>query len=416
MFQIPRLGAVVTAAAIMGLGVPGVVSAGTPVAQAAVSTTACPFHLGALGSNGATGTLFFEVTLIPNNPGRHCVAQVATHVAITPTQAGVAAYTDIDHNPLSFTSNYAFAPGQPDPVDIVGWGNFHCAEPAVPGVLTFTVNGMSETTPVTPNPCNPMGPSFLAAEVVDRVVGLAPTVDGKGYTTADEFGNITTRGDAPALSFVPPAQVDSLFVGVQGVPVGHGVWLVRADGAVFALGGAGFHGSAAAVALAQPMVGMAPTPDGKGYWLVASDGGVFSYGDAHFYGSTGGIHLAQPIVGMAATPDGKGYWLVASDGGVFSYGDARFDGSLGSVILDAPIVGMAADPHGGYWLVAADGGIFGFGGAPFFGSGAGFALVAPVTGMAGTPGAKGYWLVGGDGGVFAFGDAKYFGSGATPST
>jgi hypothetical protein len=380
---------------------------------AGVSTTACPFHLGALGSNGAAGTLFFEVTLIPNNPARHCVAQVATHVVITPTQGGVATYIDIDHNPLSFTSNYAFAPGQPDPVVLVGWGNFHCAEPVVPGVLTFTVNNMSQTTPVIPNPCNSMGPSVLRSEVVDRVVGIAPTVDGKGYTTADEFGNITTRGDAPALS---PLQGNALFVGVRGAPVGHGVWLVGADGGVFALGGAGFYGSAANIALSQPIVGMAPTPDGKGYWLVASDGGVFSYGDAHFYGSTGGVHLAQPIVGMAPTPDGKGYWLVASDGGVFTFGDAHFDGSLGSVLLDAPIVGMAADPQGGYWLVAADAGVFGFGGAPFLDSGTSLPLASPATGMAATPDAKGYWLVGGDGGVFTFGDAQYFGSGATPST
>jgi hypothetical protein len=397
----------------MGLGVPGVVSAGAPDAGAAVSTTACPFHLGPLGSNGATGTLFFEVTLIANNPAQHCVAQVATNVAITPTQGGVTAYTDIDHNPLNFTSNYAFAPGQADPVDQVGWGNFHCAEPVVAGVLTFTVNGMSETTPVNPNPCNSMGASVLRSEAFDRVVGLAPTVDGKGYTTADEFGNVTTRGDAPALS---PLQGNALFVGVHGVPVGHGVWLVDAGGGVFAVGGAGFYGSAANVALSQPIVGMAATPDGKGYWLVASDGGVFTYGDAHFYGSTGGVHLAQPIVGMAPTPDGKGYWLVASDGGVFAYGDARFDGSLGRVLLDAPIVGMAADPHGGYWLVAADGGVFGFGAAPFFGSGNSLALAVPVTGMAATPDANGYWLVAGDGGVFAFGDAKYYGSGATPST
>ncbi len=416
MLGIPRIHAAVITAVVFGLGVPGVLSARAPVAVAAVSSTACPFHLGALGSNGAAGTLFFEVTLIPNNPARHCVAQVATNVAITPTQTGVMAYTDIDHNPLSFTSNYAFAPGQADPVVLVGWGDFHCAEPVVPGVLTFTVNGMSETTPVSPNPCNSMGPSVLRSEGFDRVVGLAPTVDGKGYTTADEFGNITTRGDAPALSFVPPSQLNALFVGVRGVPVGHGVWLVASDGGVFALGGAAFHGSAGNIALSQPIVGMAPTPDGKGYWLVASDGGVFAYGNAGFYGSTGSVRLAQPIVGMAATPDGKGYWLVASDGGVFAFGDARFDGSLGSVLLNAPIVGMAADLHGGYWLVAADGGVFGFGGAPFIGSGSRLALASPMTGVAATPDAQGYWLVGGDGGVFAFGDAGYFGSGATPST
>jgi hypothetical protein len=74
---------------------------------------------------------------------------------------------------------------------------------------------------------------------------------------------------------------------------------------------------------------MAATADGGGYWLVAADGGIFALGTAPFHGSMGGHTLNAPIVGMAATPDGGGYWLVAGDGGIFSFGNAPFAGSRG---------------------------------------------------------------------------------------
>jgi hypothetical protein len=119
------------------------------------------------------------------------------------------------------------------------------------------------------------------------------------------------------------------------------------------------------------MVGMAETTTllGHGYWLVGADGGVFAFGDAGFYGSMGGHFLAAPIVGIVGTTSGNGYWLVAADGGVFAFGDATFHGSLGGMPLNAPIVAMA---HGygslGYLLFGRDGGVFSFGDAPFVGS------------------------------------------------
>ncbi len=124
-------------------------------------------------------------------------------------------------------------------------------------------------------------------------------------------------------------------------------WIAGSDGGVFALGGAGFHGSMGGVHLDQPVVGLAATPDGGGYWEVAADGGVFAFGDAGFHGSMGGVRLDQPVVGLAATPDGGGYWEVAADGGVFAFGDAGFHGSMGGVRLDRPVVGLAATPDGG---------------------------------------------------------------------
>ena len=210
---------------------------------------------------------------------------------------------------------------------------------------------------------------------------------------------------------VVPASLNTLIVDAVATRDGDGMWLVGADGGVYASGDASFDGSLGNVTLQGPIVAMAPTADDQGYWLAAVDGGVFAMGDAQFFGSMGGTHLNQPIVGMAATPDGKGYWLVAADGGVFAFGDATYLGGRGGQPLNASIVGMAATPDGkGYWLVAGDGGIFAYGDASFEGSMGGRPLNASISGMAATRDGAGYWLVGSDGGVFTFGDAHFYGS------
>jgi len=230
------------------------------------------------------------------------------------------------------------------------------------------------------------------------------TADGAVYP----FGNAASHGSAATLALHEP------IVGSGATPDGGGYWLVASDGGVFSFGDAAFHGSLGNTVLNKPIVGMAPTPDGGGYWLVAADGGVFSFGDAAFYGSLGNTVLNKPIVGISSTPDGGGYWLVAADGGVFSFGDAAFYGSLGGKVLNSPVVGIASDPNGaGYWLVASDGGIFTFGDAGFFGSTGGIKLNRPVVGISSTPDGDGYWLVASDGGIFTFGDAGFSGSAAS---
>jgi ribosomal protein L24E len=117
-----------------------------------------------------------------------------------------------------------------------------------------------------------------------QVIGIASSVDGKGYALLTSFGKVFTYGDFTAS------------------------------------------GDESATVLNQPIVGISAHPGG-GYYFVAADGGVFSFGDAQFYGSMGGKTLNKPIVGMAATPTGKGYWFVAADGGIFTFGDAVFYGS-----------------------------------------------------------------------------------------
>jgi hypothetical protein len=385
-------------------------SVGGGTASAALPpVSGCGFHFGPVTEQGAAGTLFFAVTLEPASPAQRCTTLVGFTAALRATGAP---YTNVDNNPLISSEPATFTPGRLPPQLVVGWGRFHCADPAGPGTLTITSAGQQIGIPVAAMTCGGPGSSnsvLLAASVPPiSVVGLAPTVDNKGYLITDQLADVKGLGDGKSL--FPAFQPSAPIVGIQATRSGTGAWLVAADGGVFTSGNATFHGSLGNVHLNAPIVGMASTPDGLGYWLVAADGGVFTFGDAKFHGSLGNVHLNAPIVGMAPTPDGLGYWLVAADGGVFTFGDAAFDGSLGNVVLDAPIVATAAGPHGGYWLVASDGGVFTFGGVPFEGSLGAIHLDAPISAMAATSTGTGYWLLGADGGVFTFGNAGFFGT------
>jgi hypothetical protein len=398
----------------VGLGA-GVVTAGAPGAGASLAPTSCGFHFGTVTQQGATGTVFYSVVLQPLGPAQRCTAVIAFTVSATVAPELVARtgpYTNIDDNPLKAVQTVSFVPGRLPPTLTIGWADFHCADPAVPGRLNFAAGGQTLAVEITPNSCGPAGAPHSRLEslpipVAPSAVGIAPTSDDQGYRTVTQSGAVTAEGNATALN-TPLTRAP--IVAIQSAPTGNGVWLVAADGGVFSYGTAAFHGSLGAIHLNAPVVGAAATPSGNGYWLVASDGGVFSFGDATFHGSLGAVHLNAPIVGMAATPGGNGYWLTAADGGVFAFGGAPFSGSMGSVLLNAPVVGMAAGPHGGYWLAGSDGSVFSFGGVPFEGSMGGTRINAPVSGMAATSSGRGYWLVGADNGIFTFGDARFFGA------
>ena len=237
-----------------------------------------------------------------------------------------------------------------------------------------------------------------------RIPGPAPTARRPGYWLAAADGGVFALGRAGFHGSATSLALHQPVVGVASTPTGMGYWLVAADGAVLAFGDAGFHGSAADLPLSAPVVGIAPTPTGRGYWLVSSDGGVFAFGDARFLGAPGAAAGGRPVVAVASTPSGGGYWVAAADGGVFAFGDARFAGAAAGLVPTARIVGLAPTPTGaGYWLAAADGGIFTFGDAPFLGSATG-ALAAPVVGIGATPTGRGYLVATATGDVRGFGD------------
>ncbi len=222
-----------------------------------------------------------------------------------------------------------------------------------------------------------------------------------------DFGAARFYGSTGAMHLWQP------IVGMAPTVTGRGYWLVARDGGIFSFGDAVFYGSMGGHPLNQPVVAMAATPTGRGYWLVARDGGIFSFGDAHFYGSTGAIRLWQPIVGMAPARTGQGYWLVAADGGTFSFGTAPFYGSMGGHPLGAPITAMSTTRTGhGYWMVGADGAVFAFGDASFHGSAYGDPV--PTVGLAATAAGDGYWIADAAGHVRNYGAAPYLGTISTP--
>lgn len=105
-------------------------------------------------------------------------------------------------------------------------------------------------------------------------------------------------------------------------------------------------------------------PPFAGYSLSGADGRVFALGSATFHGSMGGTLLNQPVVGIIATTDGKGYWEVATDGSVASLSDADQVGSL-------PGIGITVDDVVGITGVAGAAGPILPGVAPSSGPSAG---------------------------------------------
>lgn len=113
------------------------------------------------------------------------------------------------------------------------------------------------------------------------VVDIVATSSGKGYWLVGADGSIRGYGDAKAVSATP---VDLKAPIVSATALGPGLVLAGADGAVFALAGAPFHGSAANLRLARPVIGVTAATPG-GYTLAAGDGAVFTFGTDGFMGN-----------------------------------------------------------------------------------------------------------------------------------
>ena len=210
-------------------------------------------------------------------------------------------------------------------------------------------------------------------------VQLIATPTGRGYWILGADGDVSAHGDAPELGGIGVEVRASMRPGEHAVSfsvtqTGQGYWIFTSHGRVVSLGDAGPMADLLHLDLAAPIIDSKVTRDGDGVYMLGADGGVFALGGARFFGSVPqvlpGVQLDQPIIGMTVDPDGLGYWLVAADGGVFAF-DAPFRGSVPQVLpgvqLDQPVAGMVS--HGSaYLLVARDGGTFNFSELPFAGS------------------------------------------------
>ncbi|MGD1011252.1 MAG: protease pro-enzyme activation domain-containing protein [Acidimicrobiales bacterium] len=116
-------------------------------------------------------------------------------------------------------------------------------------------------------------------------VGIASSASGLGYWLVASDGAVSHFGDAGSFGSMYGKALDKPIVGMAVTPDGQGYWLVAADGGVFCFGDAHFYGSLGGKSLARPIVGIAAAPNGKGYWLVGSNGRVYSFGLAENLGS-----------------------------------------------------------------------------------------------------------------------------------
>lgn len=73
-----------------------------------------------------------------------------------------------------------------------------------------------------------------------------------------------------------------------------------------------------------------PNPGGKGFYYSQADGGIFAVDGATYHGSLPGLGVTpnSPIIDGVALPAGNGYYLLGADGGIFGFGAAKYLGSL----------------------------------------------------------------------------------------
>ena len=257
-----------------------------------------------------------------------------------------------------------------------------------PPTTTTTTPTTSPTTTFTPTPAT------------------APARSGYWMVGAD--GAVHAFGGAPWLGNAPVGTTTA--EDLEPTPSGRGYWVADAQGHVFAFGDASHLGGLdGRLGTSEAVTSISATPTGHGYWLFTAFGRVVAFGDATFLGDMSATRLNGPVLDSVPTPSGRGYYMVAADGGIFAFGDAAFVGSMGGAKLNAPVQSLVPDGDGrGYWLVASDGGIFAFS-APFHGSMGQTRLNKPITGMVASA-STGYLMVGEDGGIFAFGSARFHGS------
>ena len=221
-----------------------------------------------------------------------------------------------------------------------------------------------------------------------------------GYWLYSGRGSVYGSAGTSWLGSLPSRRVRTTsIVGMASTVDGRGYWLASSSGRAYAFGDAP---KLRASAHGHRVVGIVADPQG-GYWLFTASGNIYRSSGAGWFGSGAARHAQTPIVGMASTADGRGYWMVSSSGRVYAFGDATKVRGASPV---RSVAGIVASPRGGFWLYSTNGNVYRGGGAGWFGSVAGQRVKKPsIVGMAATFDGRGYWLVSGSGRVYTFGDA-----------
>ena len=148
--------------------------------------------------------------------------------------------------------------------------------------------------------------SMAGAHVLAPFVGMASTRDGGGYRLLTESGEVFSFGDGLAAGDPPAVQAPSpgRYVAIARILISdRGVVMTTSDGVLsdFDPKNASCNSYLdAPPPMNAPVVGVAAASAWCSQWLAGSDGGVFTNGGQPFHGSAANLSLAAPIVAIAS--------------------------------------------------------------------------------------------------------------------
>jgi hypothetical protein len=141
---------------------------------------------------------------------------------------------------------------------------------------------------------------------------MAVTPSGKGYWLVARDGGVFAFGDAKFKGSLAGMPVGGAFVGIDKTRRG-GYSLVADNGSVWGFGDAINSFSTGAGFLSAPIVDHALARKGRGGWMLGADGAVYAFGGARYLG--GANDRPNAGVGIARAPSGEGYWITVAPAG-----------------------------------------------------------------------------------------------------
>jgi hypothetical protein len=193
-----------------------------------------------------------------------------------------------------------------------------------------------------------VGVQTFSRKLTLPVVDLSLSPSGRGYATIDAGGTITSYGDAARFGRQSFPRAVAIPTAIVLTPSGRGAYVGFIDGTVRALGDAPSVGGPAGGSsqLVPPLVDIALSPAG-GVWALRANGSVYALGGAAALANA--PSTGSPAVGIAATSTGAGAWVARFNGSVAALGDAQ--GERGGRVSSEPRVADIASFGASGWVV-----------------------------------------------------------------
>jgi hypothetical protein len=136
------------------------------------------------------------------------------------------------------------------------------------------------------------------------VVDIAVTPSGRGYWLLARDGGVFAFGDARFRGSA--AATGARFVGIAATRRG-GYALASDGGSVLGYGDARTYFPSGAGFLSAPVTDVALARKGRGGWMLGADGAVYAFGGARYLG--GANNAPVQAIGIERAPSGAGYWI-----------------------------------------------------------------------------------------------------------